>query len=150
MKDLSHIGKDGRPSMVDVSGKQDMLRTAKAIGFIKLQPETLRLISDNNIKKGNVLVTAEIAGVMGAKQTSALIPLCHPLNTTVVRVKAELKEEGIEVTSEVSCIGRTGVEMEALCAINIALLTVYDMCKAVDKSMEITNIRLLEKIKTQI
>ncbi len=150
MENLSHIGKDNKPSMVDVSFKADMYRVAKASGFIRLKSETIKLITENNIKKGNVLITAELAGVMGAKKTQDLIPLCHSLNTTNVRVVAELIEGGVEVSSEVSCIGKTGVEMEALAAVSIALLTIYDMCKAVDKTMEITSTRLLEKTKTKI
>lgn len=150
MKQLSHIGSDNKPSMVDVSPKIDLYRVAKASGFIKLCPETVKLISENNIKKGNVLITAELAGVMAAKKTPELIPLCHSLNTTNIRVRTELKEDGVEVLSEVSCIGKTGVEMEALTAVSLALLTIYDMCKAVDKTMEITTTKLLEKTKTSI
>jgi len=150
MENLSHIGSDNRPSMVDVSPKIDLYRVAKASGFIKLRPETVRLISENSIKKGNVLVTAELAGVMAAKKTPELIPLCHSLNTTSIKVRAELKDNGVEVLSEVSCIGKTGVEMEALTAVSVALLTIYDMCKAVDKTMEITSTKLLEKTKIPI
>lgn len=150
MENLSHIGRDNKPSMVDVSPKEDMYRIAKASGFIRLSVETVRLISENSIKKGNVLVTAELAGVMAAKKTPELIPLCHSLNTTSIKVRAELKEDGAEVKSEVSCIGKTGVEMEALTAVSVALLTIYDMCKAVDKAMEITSTKLVEKTKTPI
>ncbi|HBM16638.1 MAG TPA: cyclic pyranopterin monophosphate synthase MoaC [Lentisphaeria bacterium] len=150
MNELSHIGNDNNPSMVDVSDKPDMHRVAKAEGFIKLKTETVKLIADNTIKKGNVLVTAELAGVMGAKKTPDLIPLCHSLNTTNIKVRAELKENGVFISSEVSCIGKTGVEMEALTAVSIALLTIYDMCKAVDKTMEIANIKLIEKTKANV
>lgn len=150
MENLSHIGRDNKPSMVDVSPKEDIYRIAKASGFIRLSVETVRLISENSIKKGNVLVTAELAGVMAAKKTPELIPLCHSLNTTSIKVSAELKEDGAEVKSEVSCIGKTGVEMEALTAVSVALLTIYDMCKAVDKTMEITSTKLVEKTKTPI
>ncbi|MEI6055205.1 MAG: cyclic pyranopterin monophosphate synthase MoaC [Lentisphaerota bacterium] len=150
MENLSHIGSDNRPSMVDVSSKVDLYRVAKASGFIKLRTDTVKLISENNMKKGNVLVTAELAGVMAAKKTPELIPLCHSLNTTSIKVRAELKENGVEVLSEVSCIGKTGVEMEALTAASVALLTIYDMCKAVDKTMEITSTKLLEKTKIPI
>jgi len=150
MNELSHIGKDNKPSMVDVSAKEDMHRIAKASGFIKLQSSTVKLIAENSIKKGNVLVTAELAGVMGAKKTPELIPLCHSLNTTGIKVRAELQDNGVYVTSEVSCIGKTGVEMEALTAVSVALLTIYDMCKAVDKTMEITSTKLLEKTKSNI
>lgn len=150
MENLSHIGSDNKPSMVDVSPKIDLYRVAKASGFIKLRPETVRLISENSMKKGNVLITAELAGVMAAKKTPELIPLCHSLNTTSIKVRAELKEDGAEVNSEVSCIGKTGVEMEALTAVSVALLTIYDMCKAVDKTMEISSTKLLGKTKTPI
>lgn len=147
MSKLSHIGFDNRPAMVDVSAKPDQLRMAKARGEITLAKETLMLISENKIKKGNVLTTAEIAGVMGAKKTPELIPLCHSLNTTKIMIETKIREDGVEVTSEVSCIGKTGVEMEALTAVSIALLTIYDMCKAVDKNMRIGKIFLVEKQK---
>ena len=145
MNKLSHIGVNNQPSMVDVSHKTDQLRIAKAKGFIQLTKETLALISENKTKKGNVLTTAEIAGIMSAKKTAELIPLCHSLNTTSINVKAEIKEDGVEVTSEVSCIEKTGVEMEALTAVSVALLTIYDMCKAVDKRMEIGKMYLVDK-----
>lgn len=147
MKKLSHIDDDNRPSMVDVSGKPQQKRTATARGFIKLQPETLELIGDNKIKKGNVLLTAELAGVQAAKQTSNLIPLCHPLLLSKIDVKAVAEEEGVAVEATVICTGQTGVEMEALTAVSTALLTVYDMCKAVDKTMLIGGIILVEKKK---
>ena len=150
MSRLSHIGDDHRPAMVDVSGKPVSLRRAKARGFIRLQPGTLRLIAENGIKKGNVLITAELAGIQAAKRTSDLIPLCHPLTLSNVQVHAELRDDGAEVMSEVRCAGQTGVEMEALTAVSVALLTIYDMCKAVDKEMEIGGITLLEKTKGEI
>ena len=131
-KKLSHIGNDDRPSMVDVGHKPQQKRTATASGFITLQVETLQLISDNQIKKGNVLLTAELAGVMAAKKTSELIPLCHPLLLSKIDVKATPEEGGIRVTATVTCTGQTGVEMEALTAVSTALLTIYDMCKAVE------------------
>ena len=147
MKKLSHIGEDNRPSMVDVSGKPPRKRTATARGFIKLQPETLELIGGNKIKKGNVLLTAELAGVQSAKKTSDLIPLCHPLLLSKIDVKATTEEEGVAVESTVICTGQTGVEMEALTAVSTALLTVFEMCKAVDKQMTISDIRLVKKLK---
>ena len=150
MSELSHVDGEGRPAMVDVSDKPDSYRTAKATGFIKLKPETLALIADNQIAKGNVLTTAELAGIQGAKQTSGLIPLCHPLLLTKVEVKAEMVDDGIEVNSLVKCTGQTGVEMEALTGVSVALLTVYDMCKAVDKEMKVCGIRLLEKKKLDV
>ncbi len=146
-KKLSHIGTDNRPSMVDVSHKPQQKRTAVASGFIALQPGTLQLIGDNQMKKGNVLLTAELAGVMAAKKTGELIPLCHPLLLSKIDVKAVPEASGIRVESTVICTGQTGVEMEALTAVSTALLTIYDMCKAVDKTMEIGNIILLEKTK---
>ncbi len=128
--------------MVDVSAKPEQIRTAKASGFIELQEETVKLIRENLIKKGDVLTVAEIAGIQAAKETSRLIPLCHPLMLSKVEVKTSLKEDGVFVESTVKCTGQTGVEMEALTAVNIALLTIYDMCKAVDKQMGLTNIKL--------
>lgn len=133
--------------MVDVGHKPDQLRTATAQGFIRLSPEALDLVRQNEIKKGDVLAIAEIAGIQGGKKTSELIPLCHPLPITKIDVKARLTDEGVKVTAFAKCTGKTGIEMEALTATSIALLTVYDMCKAVDKKMEISGIRLLEKTK---
>ncbi len=148
MSELSHTNEQGKAKMVDVGHKDEQLRIAKAKGNIKLQPNTIELIKNNEIKKGDVLTIAEFAGIQGGKQTSNLIPLCHPLQITKIDVKAEISEDGVSVESEARCVGKTGVEMEALTAVNIALLTIYDMCKAVDKNMEIGPIRLIEKIKT--
>ncbi len=150
MNELSHIGNDNRPSMVDVGGKPLAHRVAKATGFIKLQPATVELIGSNGIKKGNVLITAELAGTQAAKKTFDLIPLCHPLLLSKVQVKATLRQDGVEVVGEVKCTGQTGVEMEALTAVSVALLTIYDMCKAVDKTMEIGSVVLLEKTKEEV
>lgn len=150
MKKLSHTNQDGKANMVDVGHKPNQLRTAKAVGFISLGKETIRLIKENQMKKGDVLTIAEIAGIQGAKRTSELIPLCHPLQITKIDVSAKLTDNGVEVNSEARCIGKTGIEMEALTAVNIALLTVYDMCKAVDKKMIIGEISLIEKTKTDI
>ncbi len=147
---LSHVTKDGKAQMVDVSKKIPQLRIAKASGFISLKESTITLIKENNIKKGNVLSVAEIAGIQAGKQTPNLIPLCHPLQITKVDVSAIINMSGIQVETMVSCIGQTGVEMEALTAASVALLTVYDMCKSVDKEMEISNIKLIEKTKTNI
>lgn len=147
MTELSHIGTDNRPAMVDVSDKPQSCRVAKAQGQIKLAPGTVGLIESNQIKKGNVLITAELAGVQAAKKTFDLIPLCHPLILSKINVQATLLEDGVEVFSEVKCTGQTGVEMEALTAVSVALLTIYDMCKAVDKNMVIGQITLLEKTK---
>lgn len=150
MNELSHTDPEGKARMVDVSEKPIQLRTAKAAGFISLSQETISLIRDNQVKKGDVLTVAEIAGIMAAKQTPALIPLCHPLNINKIEVKCSLTEEGVAVTSLVRCTGQTGVEMEALTAVSLALLTIYDMCKAVDKKMVIGKIELIEKTKTNL
>lgn len=150
MTKLSHIDNKGKANMVDVGNKPIQQRAATAIGKISLNKETLNLIKENNIKKGEVLVICEIAGIQAAKKTSELIPLCHPLQITKVDVKAKIISTGIEVTSQVKCIGQTGIEMEALTAVNVALLTVYDMCKAVDKKMVIGPIQLIEKTKSDI
>ncbi len=145
--ELSHIDKDGKANMVDVGNKPVQLRTALAEGFIRLQPETVQLIHENQIKKGDVLTVSEIAGIQAAKKTSELVPLCHPLFLTKVAVKALLKENGVHVSCTTKCNGQTGVEMEALTGVQIALLTVYDMCKAVDKTMVMEHIHLIEKTK---
>jgi cyclic pyranopterin phosphate synthase len=150
MGKLSHIDNEGKANMVDVGGKPEQSRTAKASGFIHLLPETLKLIDENLIKKGDVLTIAEIAGIQAAKETSRLIPLCHSLMLTKVEVKTTVKENGIFVESTVKCKGQTGVEMEALTAVNIALLTIYDMCKAVDKQMIMSDIKLDFKEKGEI
>jgi len=150
MKKLNHIDDKGKVIMVDISHKKDQLRIAKAQGHIKVKQDTLRLIKENNLKKGDVLSISEIAGIQGAKQTGNLIPLCHPLNITKIEVVAKPDKDGILVTSTVKSIGQTGVEMEALTAVSIALLTIYDMCKAVDKKMVIDKTELLEKTKNDI
>jgi cyclic pyranopterin phosphate synthase len=150
MPELSHTDETGKARMVDVSQKTDQLRTASAVGFIRLMPETLRLVSENQIKKGDVLTVAQIAGIQAAKRASEMIPLCHPLPLTHVSVTTDLEEQGVRVSSEARCIGQTGVEMEALAAVSAALLTIYDMCKAVDREMVIGEIRLLSKTKTDI
>ncbi|MCD6113336.1 MAG: cyclic pyranopterin monophosphate synthase MoaC [Bacteroidales bacterium] len=150
MNKFSHVDRHGKANMVDVGYKKPQLRIAKAQGHIKLNSETIGLIKDNIIKKGDVLTIAEIAGIQGGKRTNELIPLCHPLQITKLDVKASLDETGVFVKSEARCVGKTGIEMEALTAVNIALLTVYDMCKAVDKNMVIENIFLTEKTKQDI
>lgn len=147
---FSHTDEKGKATMVDVGHKPDMLRQAEAAGFISMQPATLQLIRENQIKKGDVLTVAEIAGIQAAKQTPALIPLCHGLQINQVYVQTQLTEGGVKVSSSVRCLGKTGVEMEALTAVSIALLTIYDMCKAVDKQMVIENIELLNKTKQQL
>ncbi|HAM98050.1 MAG TPA: cyclic pyranopterin monophosphate synthase MoaC [Marinilabiliales bacterium] len=147
MKKLSHTDEIGKANMVDVGNKPQQARTARAIGHIRLQPETLKLVKENQLRKGDVLTVAEIAGIQAGKKTSELIPLCHPLLITKLDVHARITETGIECESFAKCTGQTGIEMEALTAVNVALLTVYDMCKAVDKTMIIENVRLLEKTK---
>jgi cyclic pyranopterin phosphate synthase len=147
MKKLSHVSAEGKAKMVDVSEKPDQLRMARAKGHITLMPESIKLVRENKIKKGDVLTVAEIAGIQGGKKTSELIPLCHPLQITKIDVRTTLDETGVSVECEARCIGQTGIEMEALTATGIALLTIYDMCKAVDKNMIIDNIGLIEKIK---
>lgn len=144
---LSHIDAEGRARMVDVGHKPDQLRVAKAEGKILLARETVKLISENLIKKGDVITIAEIAGVQAAKRTAEMIPLCHQIQLSKVGVTGELVDDGVLIRSEVKCIGQTGVEMEALSAVSNALLTVYDMCKAVDKEMIIKELKLVEKTK---
>lgn len=150
MKKLTHIDSQGNAQMVDVGDKHDQVRLAKASGFIHLSENTLQLIKENSIKKGDVLTVAEIAGIQAAKQTPLLIPLCHTIITDKIHVKATPQKTGIHVDCEVRCTGKTGVEMEALTGVSIALLTIYDMCKAVDKTMIIADIKLIEKTKTDI
>ncbi|MCD4684078.1 MAG: cyclic pyranopterin monophosphate synthase MoaC [Bacteroidales bacterium] len=150
MSKLSHTDDKGKANMVDVGTKPDQIRTARAEGKILLNPETVKLIRDNQMKKGDVLTIAEIAGIQGGKKTSELIPLCHPLQITKLDVKAELLEDGVVVKSFAKCIGKTGIEMEALTAVNIALLTIYDMCKAVDKGMVMEMVKLIDKKKDDI
>ncbi|MHC4605565.1 MAG: cyclic pyranopterin monophosphate synthase MoaC [Planctomycetota bacterium] len=133
--------------MVDVGDKTPQRRSARASGRIDLSAETVALISDKAVRKGDVLTVAEIAGIQAAKRTDELIPLCHPLELTKVDVDARLEKDGVAVTAVVECVGRTGVEMEALTAVSAALLTVYDMCKAVDKKMRIREVVLEEKTK---
>jgi cyclic pyranopterin monophosphate synthase len=144
---LSHTNEAGKANMVDIGHKPDQVRTASAEGIIRLSPQTVELIRQNQMKKGDVLTIAEIAGIQAAKRTSDLIPLCHPLPITKIDVKTQLNDEGVLVTGYAGCTGKTGIEMEALTAVSVALLTIYDMCKAVDKAMIISNIRLSEKTK---
>jgi len=147
MRRLTHIAADGSARMVDVSAKPQSARTAIASGKIRLRRETLELISKNKIAKGNVFTTARIAGIQAAKQTAQLIPLCHTLPLGEVKIDIVTSNDGAEVKCTARTVAQTGVEMEALTGVSIALLTVYDMCKAVDKEMEISGIRLIEKTK---
>jgi len=147
MSDLTHFDKAGRGRMVDVSEKEITTRIAIASGEIHMLPNTLEHIQQGKLKKGDVLAIADIAAIMGAKKTPDLIPMCHPLMLSGINVSfSELTEAcGIKVEVSVKCKGKTGVEMEALTAVSTALLTIYDMCKAVDKAMRLTNIQLEEK-----
>jgi cyclic pyranopterin monophosphate synthase len=144
---LTHFDQDGKAIMVDVGDKAITKREAMAAGEVRMKPETLRQIIDSKIEKGDVLAVARLAGIMGAKQTSSLIPLCHPLPITSVEVDfATDPEKGVvRIGAMTKVTGQTGIEMEALTAVSIAALTIYDMCKAIDKEMEIGQIRLLKK-----
>jgi cyclic pyranopterin phosphate synthase len=147
MSELTHFNDSGEAHMVDVGGKAVTRRLAVAEGWIRMRPATLELIRTGGHKKGDVLGIARVAGIMGAKRTAELVPLCHPLALT--RVALDLApvtdESGVRCEARVETLGRTGVEMEALCAVQVALLTIYDMCKAVDRGMTIESVRLLEK-----
>ena len=147
MEDFTHFNEQGRAKMVDVGEKPISERTAVAAGSVLVNEKTFALIRSGGMKKGDVLTTAQIAGIMGAKRTSEVIPMCHSVAVNGINLDLSLNEEryAVEITAEVSCDGRTGVEMEALTAVSIAALTVYDMCKAVQKDMVITDIRLLRK-----
>lgn len=145
MSKLTHIDGDGAAHMVDISAKNETVREAHAEGFISMNPDVLGAIKANSMKKGDVLATARIAGIMAAKKTSDLIPLCHPLALSKVAVDFEYQDDGIKVRAMARLTGKTGVEMEALTAASTALLTVYDMSKAMQKDMVISDIRLLSK-----
>ena len=144
---LTHFDAQGQAHMVDVAAKQETQRVARASGTIRMKPETLALIESGSAKKGDVLGVARIAAIQGAKRTSELVPLCHPIALTRVAVDFEIERAASEVrcTAQVECVGRTGVEMEALTAVQVGLLTVYDMCKAADRGMVIGDVRVLEK-----
>jgi cyclic pyranopterin phosphate synthase len=150
MKRLTHIGGDGRAQMVDVSAKPLSTRIAVARGRISLRKETVDLIEKNQIAKGNVIATARLAGIQAAKQTAQLIPLCHTLPLGEVKIDIVTSANAAEVTCLAKTVARTGVEMEALVGVTIATLTIYDMCKAVDKRMQIGSIKLISKTKTPI
>ena len=144
---LTHLDEQGRADMVDVGDKPDTDRIALAEGAIYVQPETLRLIKEGNMKKGDVLTVARIAGIMGAKKTSELIPLCHPVSISKIGIDLWLDEEqnAVRIQAKARTLGKTGIEMEVLTAVSITALTIYDMAKAVDRTMRIGDIRLLEK-----
>lgn len=147
MPDFSHIDEQGRVRMVDVTQKKPSLRIAVAQGFITMTPATLENILNQSVKKGNVLETARIAGIMGAKRTSELIPMCHPLNITHIQIdfSPDKPKNTIKITAQVRIKDQTGVEMEALTAVSITALTIYDMCKSYDRAMVISDIALVEK-----
>lgn len=153
MSELTHINSRGEALMVDVSAKEETKRLAVAEGFISMKPKTLAMIVEGTAAKGDVLATARIAGIMGSKRTSDLIPMCHPLNITKSVVELSpygldqhaQEKAGIHVLATLGVTGKTGIEMEALTAVSVACLTIYDMCKAVDRGMEISGIRLLRK-----
>ncbi len=147
MAELTHVDGEGRARMVDVGAKPEVRRRAVAAGRIDLAPGTIERIRANEMKKGDVLTVAQVAGIQAAKRCAEWIPLCHPLPLTNVDVRLELDARGVVATSVAACTGRTGVEMEALTGVSAALLTVYDMCKAVDKAMVLGDIRLVEKTK---
>jgi cyclic pyranopterin phosphate synthase len=147
VKKLSHLDKQGKAKMVDITEKPMTLREAVAKGSVYMKAETLKLIKDKKIQKGDVFGVARVAGIMAAKRTSELIPMCHPLNITSVNIDFDLdsKKNKVDIEARVRIIGQTGVEMEALTAVSAVALTIYDMCKAVDKEMIISDIMLLEK-----
>ena len=147
MNELTHFDEKGHARMVDVTPKAETLRVAVARGHVSAKLETLQLIAERGFAKGDVLEVARLAGIMATKRTGDLIPLCHPLELTSVKVDLSINEAAhrVEIEAEVQTVGRTGVEMEALTAISVASLTVYDMCKSVDREMEISDIRLVKK-----
>lgn len=143
--DFTHFNEEGRAYMVEVGDKEDTKRVAKAYGRIRMKKETIQMIKDGLIKKGDVLSIAQVGGITGAKKTSDLIPMCHNIFITGSNIKFNILEDAIEIESEVKTVGKTGVEMEALTAVSMTALTIYDMCKAVDKGMTIEEIKLMEK-----
>jgi cyclic pyranopterin phosphate synthase len=149
-KHLSHTDREGKARMVDVGEKPPMKRMAEASGRIRMSGETLRAIRENQLKKGDVLSVAQVAGIQAAKSTASLIPLCHTLPLEHVSLDFEMEPEGIRAQCRVRCTGKTGVEMEALSGVTVALLTIYDMCKAIDKEMQLEEIRLTKKEKEEL
>ena len=143
--ELTHFNNEGRARMVDVTEKPETYRTAAAAASVKMRPETIEAIRTGGVQKGDVLAVAQVAAIMAAKNTPRIIPMCHPLLLGGVDVRFRLEETSVEILAEVKCRGETGVEMEALTAASVAALTIYDMCKALQKDMEITDIRLLQK-----
>lgn len=145
MSEFTHFNSDGRAYMVEVTDKDETKRVAVAEGFIRMNEETLEKLTEGKIKKGDVLSVAQVAGIMGVKKTSELIPMCHNIFLTGANIEFEVKNDGVYIKSEVKTVGKTGVEIEALTGVSIAALTIYDMCKSVDKGMEIEYVRLLKK-----
>lgn len=145
MSDFTHFNEQGRARMVDVTDKPPSYRSATAAGTVRMLPSTVEAIRTGGVPKGDVLAVAQVAGVMAAKRTSDIIPMCHPLALTGVDIRFALREDAVDIEATVRCKGETGVEMEALTAVSAAALTVYDMCKALQKDMVISEIRLLEK-----
>jgi cyclic pyranopterin phosphate synthase len=145
--ELTHINEEGRAKMVDVSEKGDTVREAVAVGSIFMKRETLKRIQDGSISKGDVLAVAQVGGIMGAKSTPQIIPMCHPIMISGcdISFKIDLENTKIEITATTKTVGKTGIEMEALTAVSVAALTIYDMCKAIDKEMVINNIMLVKK-----
>ncbi len=147
MSEFTHFDPSGRARMVDVTGKDETVRVATARGSVRMKPATLEMIEHGKVAKGDVLAVAQVAGIMGAKRTPDLVPMCHPLTITGVTMALEINRDtsSVDISATVRLAGRTGVEMEALTAVSIAALTVYDMCKAVDREMTIEHIRLIQK-----
>jgi cyclic pyranopterin monophosphate synthase len=145
MAGFSHLDESGRARMVNITEKQSTLRVARAKGVVRMSAQTLAQVRNRSLAKGDPLETARIAGILAAKNTSQLIPLCHPLALTHVDVQCKILEQGIEIEASVTAEGKTGVEMEALAAVSVAGLTIYDMCKAVDRDIVVSEIRLIEK-----
>lgn len=143
--DFTHFNDEGRAKMVEVTEKDESKRIAKAEGLIRLNRETLNKLTDGKIKKGDVLAVSQVAGIMGIKKTSDIIPMCHNIFLTGADINFKVEENGVYITSEVKTVGKTGVEIEALTGVSIAALTIYDMCKSIDKGMEIEYVRLVSK-----
>lgn len=148
--EFSHVDEHGKARMVDVSHKPRVRRTAYAEGFVQMAPETAAAIQQNALAKGDVLGCARIAGIQAAKRTAELIPLCHNIEIEHVQVDATVETNGVRIRSSCVCTDKTGIEMEALCAVSVAALTIYDMCKAMDKNMVIKNVHLVSKTKEEI
>ena len=144
-KNFSHLDPDGKAHMVDISEKQDSKRTARARATISMAKETIVALQQGDVPKGDVFAVARVAGIQAAKRTGDIIPLCHPLMLSSVKVEFEFNDDKVEIEAEVTTVGRTGVEMEALTACSVSALTIYDMCKSLDKRMKITDLTLLQK-----